>query len=239
MTTFVLVHSPLVGPYTWAPVVVELRKRGFGAIAPALPDSRELSSPYWRGHAGAVVEALREVPGDEPLVLAAHSGAGMLLPAVWAMSGRPVAAYIFVDAGIPRDGMSRLDFFGVEEAAEFRAAAEDGLLPTWSEEDLREMIPDTETRRRFVGELRPLPLAVYEEPIPVFNGWPDAPSGYLQFSRTYDAPASEAREAGWAYRQLVGGHFHMLAEPSAVADALVGLIQEMEVLPPAVKKTQS
>src|SRR4051812_48522726 len=63
MTTFVLVHSPLVGPYTWAPVVVELRKRGFGAIAPALPDSRELSSPYWRGHAGAVVEALREVPG--------------------------------------------------------------------------------------------------------------------------------------------------------------------------------
>src|SRR5207249_3404078 len=107
---------------------------------------------------------------DEPCVLVGHSGAGALLPAIREALGRPVFAYVFVDAGIPQDGMSRLDqFSSQEEAEQFRQAAVDGLLPTWTEDDLAHLIPDAETRRRFVSELRPLPLAVYEEPIPVFG----------------------------------------------------------------------
>jgi pimeloyl-ACP methyl ester carboxylesterase len=221
---FVLVHSPLVGPFTWALVARELTEMGLTAIAPALPDSRQLTPPYWKQHAAAVAQALEGMPSDEPVVLVGHSGGGMLLPAVREATKRPVVAYLYVDAGIPRNGLSRLDFFEEAEAQEFRAAAKGGLLPTWTEADLANAIPDAEIRRRFVRELVPLPLAVYEEPMPVFEGWPDAPGGFLQFSPTYGQAAEEAREMGWAYRRLEGGHFQMLVDPAAVADALVGLL---------------
>ena len=191
---FALVHSPLVGPLTWSLVARELRERGLVAVAPALPGGRAVVPPYWQQHTGAVARALDAIPPGETLVLVGHSGGGMLLPAIRKASKRPVAAYLFVDAGIPRNGLIRLDFFEEGEAKEFRAAASDGLLPTWSETDLEEVLPDEEIRRRFVRELRPLPLAVYEEPLPVFAGWPDAPCGYVQFSPVYD-PAAERGQA--------------------------------------------
>jgi hypothetical protein len=157
----------------------------------------------------------------------------MLLPAIRQVTGRPVAAYLFVDAGLPQDGRSRLDLFeNIEEAERFRQSARQagGLLSTWSDEDLREVIPDDELRRRFVAELAPLPLAVYEEPLPVFAGWPDAPCGYLRFgpNPAYAAPAARAQQAGWPYLQLDGGHFHMLVDPPAVASALIQLIEQIE-----------
>ena len=46
----------------------------------------------------------------------------------------------------------------------------------WTGDELRDAIPDDATRRAFVAELHargPLPLAVYEEPLPVFDGWPE------------------------------------------------------------------
>ena len=152
----------------------------------------------------------------------------MLLPAIREALGRPVSMYIFVDAGIPLDGKSRLDLFeNPVAAAQFRQAATDGMLPTWTDEDLREVIPDDAIRQRFVAELRPLPLKVYEEPIPVFQGWPDAPCGYLRFmgahSAAYEEPARWAQREGWTYAELQGGHFHMLVEPRAVASALLEL----------------
>ena len=226
MPAFVLVHSPLVGPLTWVPVAEELRRMGVSAIAPPLPDAREVGPPYWMRHAEAVAQAMKELPAGEPLILVGHSGAGMLLPAIREVSKRPVAGYIFVDAGVPHDGMSRLDFFEGEEANAFRERATGGFIPTWSEDDLAEVIPDAEMRHRFVGELTPLPLAVYEEPLPVFEGWPDAPCGYLQFSPFYAPYAEQARREGWAYRRLEGGHFHMLVEPKAVANALVEIARQ-------------
>jgi Alpha/beta hydrolase family len=159
-----------------------------------------------------------------------HSGGGALLPAVRQVTGRPVAGYIFVDAMIPEDMKSRLDLFGSKEAAErFRQGAKNGHLPVWTDEDLREEIPDDALRRRFVSELRPLPLAVYEESIPVFKGWPDAPCGYLQFTPTYDIGKRRAEASGWAYARIDGGHFHMLADPQAVTDVLIKMVEGMGV----------
>jgi len=227
---FVLLHSPLVGPFTWAPVADELRRRGVDAIIPTLDSPTAPGSRYWERHGRTVAEALEDVAPQQPLILAGHSGAGMLLPAIRQLTRRPVAAYLFVDAGIPEDGKSRLDLFEDPQAAElFRRAAVGGLLPTWKEEDLRAAIPDHERRQRFVAELRPLPLAVYEEPIPVFEGWPDAPCGYVRFGANpaYDAPAERARRAGWPYRELAGAHFHMLVDPAAVAGALLDLVEQL------------
>jgi Alpha/beta hydrolase family len=231
MAAFVLVHSPLVGPLTWATVADELHKRGMQAIAPALPDSGKNTPPYWKHHAEAVVTAAKSIPPDQAVVLVAHSGAGVLLPAIREAMVRPVAGYLFVDALLPRNNMSRLDLFESKAAVEeFRRAAVNGLLPTWTEDNLREHIPDDDLRHRFVAELRPLPLAVYEEPIPVFEDWPDAPCGYVLFSPVYKPLAEEAREEDWSYAEYDALHFHMLVDPAAVTNTLIDLSKQMGAL---------
>jgi hypothetical protein len=227
---FILVHSPLVGPFTWALVAGELRQRETQALVPALRTPQVAAGPYWKRHAGAVAEAVAAVPGSPPPILIAHSGAGVLLPAIRLALDRPVAGYIFVDAALPQHGKSRLDLFDDPEAVQgFRQSARSGLLPLWTGEDLREVIPDDDIRRRFVADLRPLPLAAYEEPIPVFAGWPDAPCAYLRFGSNpaYAAPARQAQEMGWAYEELPGEHFHMLVDPAAVTGAILRLARRI------------
>ncbi|CAN5229893.1 hypothetical protein BH20ACT24_BH20ACT24_14260 [soil metagenome] len=227
---FVLIHSPLVGPATWALVAQALAHRGADVVVPDLrsADQGLDDPPHWPRHARAVASAVEAALGKGPLVLVAHSGAGPLLPAVRLALGNPVAAYLFVDAGLPRGGLSRLELFEDSEAVRmFRASAKGGLLPPWTSEDLREAIPNERVRDRFVAELRPLALSVYEEPLPVFEGWPDAPCGYIRFGANpaYDSPATQAEGAGWPVVRLPGEHFHMLVDPRGVADALVGLAE--------------
>lgn len=227
-TNFVLIHGPLASPLTWTLVARELERIGVEVVTPILPGVRYASPPFWSQHAFGVVRALESIASADPPVLVGHSGAGVLLPAIRETLDRPVAGYILVDADIPRDGASRLDLFDSQEQAErFRRSAKGGMLPVWSDEDLRGVIPDDGVRRRFVEESRPLPLAVYEEPLPVFARWPDAPCGYLKLSATYEASFQEAQGRAWVCAGLDAGHFHMLAAPSTVADELVKLAERM------------
>ncbi len=235
MVAFVLVHSPLVGPFTWALVAQELERKQFAVIVPALTTKLSSDKPYWKQHADAVAQAIQSLPLDEPVVLVAHSGAGMLLPAIRQVIGRPVAGYIFADAGIPQDGKSRLDIFSNKKAAEqFRRSAINGLLPTWTDADLAEVIPDDQTRAHFLTDLKPLPLAVYEEPIPVFDGWPDAPCSFIAFTSadeyTYEDSLRHAKQQGWPCAKIRGRHFHMLVDPVAVADALLNVTEQMGIV---------
>jgi hypothetical protein len=230
MTAFVLINSPLVGPLTWTPVAEELHKVGVQAVVATLPPPLETAPPYWEKHAEAVVASMESLPEGTPVILVGHSGADVLLPAVGERSTHAVAAYIFVDSDIPRNGSSRLDGFPPGAAQAFREAAAGGIIPTWTEEDLRVVIPDDGTRRALAADLRPTPLALYEEPLPVFAGWPDAPCGYLAFVGAvpypYDRAARYARQAGWVYTEMRGRHFHMLVAPPAVTGALADIARQ-------------
>lgn len=244
MLNLVLIHSPLVGPLTWVPVAEELRRRGCSVVVPTLhcpprtaapgEPAADAAEPYWAQHAAAVAAAVRSWGVGAPLVFVGHSGAGPLLPAIRAAVPNLAAAYLFVDAGLPVAGASRLSQFPPQAAEEFRRAAAErgGVLHLWTEDELREAIPDDEVRRAFVAELHargPLPLAVYEEPLPVFGGWPDAGCGYLRFGANpaYDAPAAEAQQRGWPVRFIEGDHFHMLVDPPGVATGLLELAQTL------------
>jgi hypothetical protein len=225
---FLLVHSPLVGPTTWAPVAEALKSAGYEVVVPRLDSPPRIEGSYWDRHARIVAEAVRAVPRDKAIILVGHSGAGPLLPAIREAMHRKVAGYIFFDAGLPRDGASRLDQFDTPaEVKEFRDAAVNGLLPKWTDDDLRTAIKDDALRRAFVAELPALPLAVYDEPLPVFKAWPDAPCAYVRTSATYDRFLAEARKKGWPVRELDGGHFYMLNEPARAAVLLQELAATM------------
>ena len=227
MHTFVLVHSPLVGRFTWKLVADELRARGRPVVVPSLPDERA-GEPYWRQHAGAVAEQAADAA--PPLVLVGHSGACPLLPAIGAAARGPIAAYVFVDGDLPPDppGGSRLDLLRASAPAladELQTLLDKGgAFPTWGDEDLREEIPDRALRASVLGEVHPQPRPFWEEQLPDVAGWPDAPCGYLELSAHYPGPSARARREGWAYRHLAGGHFELLTRPADVADAIVALV---------------
>jgi hypothetical protein len=229
---YVLIPSPLVGPLTWALVADQMWQRGINVIVPTLIDSSDSGEPFWKQHTESVLQALAQIPKNTFLTLVAHSGAGPLLPAIRQSLVNPINAYVFVDAGIPRNGATRLDLMKSEDPAwaeQFQEELEQGeRFPNWSFDDLQEVIPEDLLRTQMVAEIRARGLAFFTEPIPVFDGWPDAACVYIQFSAPYERPAAQARQAGWPTYELEAGHFHMLVDAKAVTDLIVEAVNKLD-----------
>lgn len=227
----VLVHSPLVGPRSWTPVAACLARMGVATAVPVLRDSAASDEPYWQQEADSVARELEAVPVEQPLALVGHSGAGPLLPAIARAVRQPVLTRLYVDAGLPHGGRSRLDEMAAnnpEFAAQLRAhLAAGGRFPEWREDDLRDLVPDAALRRGLVAELRPRPLAFFTEPLPDYPEQPEPPSGYVLFSAPYASQAAAARQRGWPCREFAAGHFHLLADPEAVAATLRELLNAL------------
>jgi hypothetical protein len=227
---YVLIHSPLVGPLTWTLVADQLQQRGFDVLVPILNDSPDLNEPFWKQQADSVSQALAHIAKDTFVTLVAHSGAGPLLPAIRQALTNPVSAYVFVDAGIPHHGASRLDLMKSEDpewAAGFQEHLESGgMFPTWNFDDLQEVIPDEGLCKQMVAEIQPRGLDFFTEPIPVFDGWPDAFCVSIKFSSPYEYSAAQARRAGWPTYELEAGHFHMLVDPQAVTHLIVEAVNK-------------
>jgi hypothetical protein len=230
VTAFLLVHSPIVGPDTWALVAGELMGRGHQALVPELPADAE--GEYWRAHVDAIAgAAVSSFPAGTAVTVVAHSGAGQLLgqlAAALPQRGITVEAYVLADAGLPTRGASRMEQLRTESpefADELGAVfAAGGRFPQWSDEQLAGLVGDPQRRRRLREGLRPLPLEYWTEPIPDNSQWPDAPCGVLLFSAGYEPTAAAARAAGWPVRDLrADNHFLALADPGRVAGELLAL----------------
>ena len=227
---YVLIHSPLVGTFTWKMVAEQMRQRGLDVLVPELKDSPDLKEPYWKQHAESFSQTLAEIPQDTSLVLVAHSGAGPLLPVLRQSIPNAVHSFVFVDAGIPHNA-TRLEMMKSEDsnwAEEFQAYLEGGgRFPNWTSEDLAEILPDETIREQLVANLRPRALDFFSELIPVFKGWPDAPCAYVLFSPPYKRAEVEARQMGWKTYELEAGHFHMLVDALAVTAIIVEAINNL------------
>jgi hypothetical protein len=131
--TFVLIHSPLVGPATWALVAKELERRGHRAIVPSLVEALGSGSEFRGAIANCVARAVEHAGADQPLVLVGHSAAGAFLPVIRESLLNRVLAYLFVDARLPEWNASLFDASSAEIVEHQRALAKDGWLPRWSD----------------------------------------------------------------------------------------------------------
>lgn len=221
MARFVLIHSPVVGPYTWQLVAARLAGLGHEVTVPSLLAVGDFGPPFWPHVVSAVTAALAGVDPDQPLVLVAHSNAGNFVSVVRRALAQPVLCSVFADATVPgRRGTAATAGEGFQEF--LRGMAEpDGRLPKWTDwwpgEDLTPLFPDARTRELVAGELPRLPLAYYAEQVPVPAGWDDHPCAYLHFSAGYDGEAQKAAARGWPVRDLPGEHLHQLVDPAGVA----------------------
>jgi len=235
MTEFVLVHGTTQSPAGWDRLADELRGRGHGATAIDLPAGK----PEW-GPAGYARHAAAQASqaGDGPVV-AAHSGAGVLLPAIAAAVG--AAAAVWVAAYVPdlaggasmlddiktrRDVMFHPDWLGVDPASDPQLA-------------LRFLFHDCDPRTQqwALGTLRP-----FNPGPPVYQHtpatWP------ARIARAAVVPAGDRTlRPEWMHqeaRQRLGiepatidaGHCPHVSQPRVLADILTSLPNNAASLQP-------
>ncbi len=213
----ILMHSPFLGPATWASTARALEGNGRRAHVPSLLAVAQSPPPYWP----AGVESIVRAAADEPVVLVPHSNAGLYVPAVVEALGDQVRGVVFVDAAMPGAGHHMTpDFLR-------RLAGVDGLLPPWTEwwdePDVAALFPDAQVRSEVEAEQPRMPLAYYDHLPPVPQDWAAPPAAYLWFGEPYDKAAAQAAARGWPTARRPGSHLHMLTDPDAVAAAVLDM----------------
>jgi hypothetical protein len=217
---------PAVDPPTrWYDKAVDLAAAALTDAPPAAPTHNLPTggAPAGGGLAGGRPAALAGwateagAPGADMVV--AHSGAGVLMPLVVDRVG--AGAAVFVDAILPGPTSDRFrDFLA-------SLPVEDGRLPRWSDwwpsEVMAEAVPDPDLRARLLADLPRLPVAFYDEQVPVPASWPPPRVGYLRLSPAYGAEAAEARRQGWRTRERDGGHLDNAVHPADVAAEVLAL----------------
>ena len=225
--SFVLVHSPLVGPATWRPTAEALRARGYAVIVPSLVRFDQDGPPYYEKLTRRVAAAVNTSSPADALVVVGHSGAGALLPSVAAALGDAPMAKIFVDALLPHPGRSWMDTAPPALQEQLRSLAVDGRLPPWHEwfppGTVEALLPDTEQRAGVLAEIPRLPLAYFEEAAPPADGGLGR-CGYLQLSAPYTPFADEAERRGWPTIREASNHLAIVTEPELIVGRLLDLL---------------
>lgn len=225
MARFLLLHSPLVGPRTLAPLADALRRLGHGAAVPDLRASVLASGSDQSTLRSAAVQAISSMRPHGPLIVSAHSGASAYLPSLAAHLD--VAAVVLIDAVLPLVSGSFLP------SADFRIHLDrlvepDRYLPPWpkwwGEQELARLVPDPDLRAAISHECVRIPISFYDSVIDVPVNWARPWAGYLRLSRAYEPAAAAAAERGWPVRRRDAGHLDTASRPYEVADDLIELV---------------
>lgn len=226
MARFVLVHGTTQSPAGWDRLAGELHARGHGVTAIDLPAREPDWAPadYGRHAAASAGDA-----GERPVAVA-HSGAGVLLPAIAEALGAATAVWLAAYVPDLAGGASMLDDIKTRREAMFHTDWL-GADPTNDPgAALRFLFHDCapETRRWALGTLR-----LFNPGPPVYRHSPRAmPDG---ISRAVIVPAADRTlRPEWmrqAARQRLGaeptvidtGHCPHVCQPALLADILTGL----------------
>lgn len=212
MSTWLLVHPPLLGPVALRPLGRELRSRGH---AVALPDLRAAVAVAagWPDRVVAACEPAEVVLG--------FSGAGVVLPAVAAAVG--ARRVVWLDAVVPDRAGATLA--SAEHRARVAGLVHEGRIAewtTWWGPDWAQILPDAAVRAAIEAEGHRLPGDFYEVAVPVPARWPEDGAAYVQLSEAYDDAAAEARSRGWPVTgRRDGAHLDVVTDPSGVADLVL------------------
>lgn len=231
MAVIVLVHGAWHGGWCWSRVARRLRAGGHEVHVPTLTGLGERSHLLDRRidldtHVEDVLGVLRwEELGD--VVLCGHSYGGMVVSGVADRAPERVAALVYLDAYVPRDGQSLFDLQLPERRDGLVAAAQargwGWLLPPTP----AEVFAVNEADRAWVDrQCVPHPLACFAQPIRLSGGIGRVGRRLYVQAAGY-APSAFAliaeqlrQDAAWRVETLPCGHDAMVDMPDAVAALL-------------------
>lgn len=224
VASLLFVHSPLVGPSTWAPSAELMARRGVPVSVPDLTVVAQARPPRWEVLVDAAVDGAATLTGDVAVV--GHSGAGVFLPAIAGrLAGRTVSL-LFVDAVVPppsgvHETPPRMRSLLDEQTVDGRLRR---WLEWWPDDVVGELVPDRDERAALLDDMPSLPRSFYDEPVPVPDGWTDHRCAYLRLSDAYAAEFATAGGYGWPRAELDADHLAIHTRPQRVVDALASLL---------------
>jgi pimeloyl-ACP methyl ester carboxylesterase len=222
--SFLLVHSPLVGPSSWAALAERAAAQGVDVVVPDLTPVAEAEPPWWKMIVGTAAAAARGLDG--PVVVVGHSGAGAYLPEIGHRLGDRLGALVFVDAVVPPRRGAHQTPAGMKRLLEGQTV--DGMLlpwlDWWPKATVEELLPNSTDRDVLAADMPRLFRSFYDEAVPVPDEWSDRWCAYLQLSAAYEAEFEEAGDRGWPRAVVDGTHLSIHTEPDQVLRAIESLL---------------
>jgi pimeloyl-ACP methyl ester carboxylesterase len=232
MAAFVLVHGAWHGGWCWARVARLLLDAGHTVHAPSLTglgDRAHLARPEidLAAHIDDVVAVL-ETEELNSVTLVGHSYAGMVITGVAARVSRRLASLVYLDAFVPAEGKSQLDYFPPDRAAGVRRAAQEHgegwRIPPFPPE--RYGVTSQRDREWLTRRLVPQPLRTFEQPLPAAGG-DKLKRTYIYCSQpaigAFDQFAERLRDdRKWTFHEVKTGHDAMVTAPGEIARILLG-----------------
>jgi pimeloyl-ACP methyl ester carboxylesterase len=232
LTAFVLVHGAYHGGWCWRDVAARLTAQGHRVFTPTLTGLGErahLATPQTdlQTHIQDVV-AVFDCEDIDGAVLVGHSYGGMVIGGVADCRRERIRALVFVDAVIPEDGKSVIDFQTPERAAALLAAAEDN--DGWRMPAIPAAVygvTDPDQAAWVDAKCAPHPIATFRQPSYLTGAWLEVPrKTYIRCTQTplsyMDAFAERAaNDADWSLYYLETGHDCMVTEPERLAAMLM------------------
>ena len=226
---WLLIPSFLLGPESWAGVAQFLESIGQQTAVPppvrTTPRQDDHITPWLDGVTDAVPN-----DADLPIVVVGHSASCPREPLVvdrLITRGHDVAAMILVNGRFPDD-----QSVPTERDSPFMDTLDslvrpDGYLPPWHRwwgPMVEDMLPDDAARERVLSEAKPVPRAIFDQPIPAPKISGDVLHGFLGLGKMYQPSYDQARAEGWSVAHLDGEHLQMVADPMTVGGALLGIL---------------
>jgi len=232
MTDYILVHGAYHGGWCWRYVTPVLRAQGHEVHTPSLTglgDRAHLASPdidletHINDICGLILS--EDLNG---VVLVGHSYAGVVIGGVADRLRERISGLVFVDALLPEDGQTVLDY-QTPERAKFlldRAENNDGWrLPPISAEvyGIEDPVLAAWVDEKCVGQ----PLATFRQVQKLTGAWNSVPDkSYIRCTRSgldYMDRFSERALAddSWKVHYLSTGHDCMVTEPDQLAALLL------------------
>lgn len=175
-------------------------------------------------HTQQIAECLRDIPGK--VVAVGWSYGGVVLTAAASQYPDSLERMVYLDAYVPTDGCSVLDYHNDAWGRRIRASVgHTEVLPPVSMRTLG--VQDAHMRAWLSGRLKDQPLRTWTQPARLAGPLPDVPRVYVRCTRPglpvfQQFQTMAEQNAGWHVIELEAGHTCMLTAPEALADILAG-----------------
>jgi len=235
MTSYLLVHGAWHGGWCWRRVARLLRAAGHEVFTPTLTGLGERAHLINANigldtHVQDVLGAL-EYEDLRDVLLVGHSYGGMVIAGVAEKAAERLAHLVYLDAFVPGDGQSLVDFQPPEVLAMFlektRTEGDGYKLPSFPAEDFG--ITNKDDLAWVRPRLTPHPLKTKLDKVRLTNPKAaDIPRTYIYCNNPAIGPFTQfadrlRNDKTWHYRELATGHDAMITEPQKLAALLLGL----------------
>lgn len=231
-SVYVLVHGAWHGGWCWKKIKALLEARGHIVYTPTLTGLGERShlltpEVNLSTHIQDIVSML-EYEDLNNVILVGHSYAGMVISGVAERASSRLSHLVYLDAYLPEDGKSTVDYFVIPSLDKIVMEKGDGwkIPPLGTLKDLG--ITDERDIDWVKARVGAQPYKTFTDTINLSGSGNSIPKAFIRLSNFpwFVEAAERARSMGFSYQEMLsGGHDAMISAPGETVLTILNLQQ--------------